>query len=270
MIKIFARTHATHTHTHRKYDKLISLGLNCEISLILLKHFGDMDSSLFQWAGIHASRYINTLNNLQLIFSQDIIEDPNANMWFCPVSKMKFHGKRTPQELLNENGERDEKKIAAERQDTIGRIHHLCEKFTLVANSAETKLYILGLHPTFYDKPKDECVKFLQEFYTTLQHLANNASFLVIIEENMKKQEIMELDNDSTFFIRCIHHFAPSECATSIENINYERYAEIFKEFSPKQILTRKKSYKFDHKNKKSIKSRIKAVLSYLHSIIKK
>lgn len=209
-----------------------------------------MDSSLFQWAGIPASTSINALTNPKIIYSQEIIEDSNANMWECSVSKIKFHGRHFPHELLDKSGNRDEKKIQLERSDTVGRIRYLCKKFINVAKSKDTKLYILGLHPDFFDIPAEEHTNFLKEFYAGLQSISKNASLLVIAKEELKTKELLALDNGSMFFIRFVRQFAPSMDATNTTYMDLEGYNNIFQEFSPNKSFTRKKSYKFNKKRR--------------------
>lgn len=233
--------------TIRVYDRLISLGLNCETSFNLYKFYGGTESSLFQWATVPAANFIEVLSNLSLIYSGKIIEDPKTNMWKCAVTHINFHGKSLPCQLLGEHGQRDKEKVRAELKETINRIRYLSDKFRVIAQSAETKLYILGLHPAFSADLQENTVDFLQQFYRALQHTAKNASLLVILEEKMKTPEKMQLDNNTTFFIRSIDHFAPAQKATSPEEIDMQGYARIFQEFSPAKLTKKEKKYKFEY-----------------------
>lgn len=231
----------------RQYDRLISLGLNCETSYILYKIYGGAESSLFQWATVPAANFIAVLNNLNLIYSGKIIEDPKSNMWKCAVTNLSFHGVHKPQELLDEHGCRDKEKIRAECKDTMGRIRYQCEKFQVLARSAETKLYILGLYPELSPASNEDRVKFLQELFAALQHMANNASLLVLVEKSMQTDEMAALDNDTNFFIRILDHFAPADKAVSPLHVDLAGSAEILKEFAPKKQQIRKdKQYKFE------------------------
>lgn len=233
--------------TIRHYDRLISLGLNCETSYILYKKYGGAESSLFQWATVHAQNLIEVLNNLNLIYSGKIIEDPQSNMWKCAVTHISFHGVQKPQELRDKHGRRDNEKIRAECKDTMSRIRYQCEKFQVVAKSTETKLYILGLYPELSPPTNEKRVKFLQELFAALQHMAKNSSLLVLVEKNMQTNEILELDNDSNFFIRVLDHFAPADKAVSPLHVDLAGSAKILEEFAPKkQQINKKKLYKFE------------------------
>lgn len=230
----------------RHYDRFISLGLNCETSFILHKRFGPLESSLFQWAAVPAENFIEVLNNLSLIYSGKIIEDPETNMWKCAVTNISFHGQHNPQQLLDDHGSRDKEKVRAECKDTMGRIRYQCEKFLIVAKSAETKLYIVGLQPYFCPKTKEECFNFVKELYAAIQKIASNASLLVIAEENQRTEELMALDNDTDFFIRFIDHFASYLNATSFETMDIPGYAKIYQEFCPDKLAKKEKKYKFE------------------------
>lgn len=230
----------------RHYDRFISLGLNCETSFILHKRFGALESSLFQWAAIPAENFIEVLKNLNCIYSGKIIEDAEANMWKCAVTNISFHGQHNPQQLLDEHGSRDKEKIRAELKDTMGRIRYQCEKFQIVAKSAETKLFILGLHPYFCPETKEECLNFIKELFALLQNIANNASLLVILEENLRTEEFTALDNDVNFFIRFIDHFASYLSATDFEKMDIPGYAKIYQEFCPDKLAKKGKKYKFE------------------------
>lgn len=233
----------------RKYDRLISLGLNCETSFILYKKYGGAESSLFQWATVPAANFIEVLNNLSLIYSGKIIENPQTNMWQCAVTHINFHGIHSPQELLDGHGKRDMQKVRAELKDTKERILYQCEKFYAVAKSTETKLYILGLYPLLCPRTNEERIKFLQELFAALQHIAQNASLLVFIEKSMQTDEILALDNNTNFFIRILDHFAPPQKAVSPLHVDLAGSAKILEEFAPKkQQIKKNKLYKFERK----------------------
>lgn len=230
----------------RRYDRFISLGLNCETSFILYKKYGDMESSLFQWASVPAKNLIQTLNNPDCIYSGKIIEEPKVNMWKCAVTNIFFHGKHKTTELLDKNGNRDKEKIRAELKDTIGRIQYQREKFRIMAKSAETKLYVLGLYPPLAHRTNEERTAFLQELFTTLQNMAKNASLLVFVEKSMQTNEILTLDNDTNFFIRILDHFAPPDKAVSEQHVDLAGSSKILEEFALNRQSKTRKHYKFE------------------------
>lgn len=228
----------------RSYDRLISLGLNCEITYQLNKIFGSVESSLFHWANVPAKELISTLKNPALIFSHKIIEVPETNMWRCAVTSISFHGAHLPEELLDENGKRDKEKIRMELKDIFSRIDYLRDKFCVTARSKESKLYILGLNPDLCYNI--EPVSFIQDLFETLQTVAENASLLVIAEENARTK-LSPLDNDKDLFVRYLNTFAPGDKVTNPYYVDLKHAKEIFSEFVPARPLPKKdKTYKFE------------------------
>ena len=83
----------------KRFDHIISLGLNCEISFILKKKFNFVESSLLSWSYIPISSLNDVLKNPQLIFSEGIEDLTEYNMFKCSKTGIAFHGK-TRQVLL--------------------------------------------------------------------------------------------------------------------------------------------------------------------------
>ncbi len=234
----------------RIYDHLISIGMNCEIRYQLRQKYGAIDSSLLEWAVVPPTHLVEVLKNPNLIFSGEIEEYRKWNMWHCKATDIVFHGKKTVQELLGEDGNPDETKIAQEKKDTISRIKYLSDKFINIAQSEESKLYILGVHPDFCKYKEEELRTFVQRVSDTIQEVAKNASLLVItLEEN--KNALNGLDDDNNLFIRYINHFAPYNQATNPEYVDLQRGSELLSEFKPKDIKQDTKIYKFEKEEAK-------------------
>lgn len=227
------------------YDYIISIGMNCEIMYQIKEHIGAVDSSLLSWAAVPAKSLVKVLKNPKLIFSGEIEEWRECNMWHCQVTNITFHGQKAPAELLDTDGKPDETKIELEKQDTISRVKYLIDKFIHVARSKESKLYILGIHPHFCEYKNEELRVFVQKVFQTIQKIANNASLLIIVsKENINV--LKNLDNDTNFFVRVIDHFAPFTQATSPQYVDLRGGKVILSEFRPKNIRKDTKVYKFE------------------------
>ncbi len=196
------------------YDYIISLGLNCEVRYQLGKNYGAFDSSLLEWAVSSPESLARIIENPSLVFSGKIEEMRDYNMWRCKVTNTVFHGKSTVGELLRPDGKVDEEKIALEKRDTISRIRHLSDKFTSVARSLDSKLYIVGIHPEFCKYSGSELRAFVKLISSTISRSCNNSSLLVVtIKENL--DSIKNLGNETSLFIRAIDHFSPFNRATN-------------------------------------------------------
>lgn len=206
----------------RTYNYLISIGMNCEVRYQLKQKYGAFDSSLLEWAVVPPQHLIEVLENPHLIFSGEIEEKRAYNMWRCKVTDITFHGKKTVNELLGSDGKPDEMKISQEKEDTISRIKYLSDKFINVAQSEESKLYILGIHPDFCKYKGQELRTLIQKVSDTIQKVAKNASLLIItLAENV--EALKDLNNDKNLFIRTINHFAPYNQATNPEYVDLQR-----------------------------------------------
>lgn len=230
----------SHTFTH-----LISIGMNCETRYQLKQKFGAIDSSLLEWAVVPPTHLVEVLKNPHLIFSGEIEEKRAYNMWHCNVTDITFHGKKTIQELLGEDGKPDEEKIAQEKEDVISRTKYLTDKFIRIAHSEETKLYILAIHPDFCKYTQKELRIFIQNISKTIQKIAVNASLLVITLDANRKF-LKGLDNDNNIFIRTVNHFSPYDQATNLDLVDLQSWQEILSEFRLKNVRPDMKIYKFE------------------------
>ncbi len=228
----------------KTFNHIISIGLNCEISYQLKEKFGFVESSLLSWAVVNPEKLIDVLKNPHLIFSGDITELVDYNMWRCQMTGMIFHGKKTVAELCDNNGNRDKTKISTERKDTLSRIGYLCDKFVKIAQNNESKLFVLGIHPDFYKLPEADLKTFIRHIADIIKTHMVNASLLVILDKtysvDMKNIETNKL------FIRFINRFAPYDKATDSTLVDLKSGHKIFDEFQPKQIIKSNKVYKFE------------------------
>lgn len=229
------------------YDHLISIGLNCETRYQLKQKYGAIDSSLLEWAAVSPKYLSSVIRNPNLIFSAEIEEDPNVNMWRCKATNISFHGKSKPKDLLDNNGKRDKIKVAKEKEDTVSRIKYLSKKFITIAQSPDTKLYILGVHPHYYsyDFKKEQFRWWVQTIFNAIQEIAQNASLLVICTAEFANM-ISDLNNEHNFFVRTYNNWAPHDKATIPEYVDLQRGKELLSEFKPKDVKEDTKVYKFE------------------------
>ena len=225
--------------------------MNCEIRYQLKEKWGFIDSSLLEWAAVRPEHLIEVLKDPRIVFSGEIKEDRDVNMWRCEITGIKFHGKKKPHQLLDADGKADETKIAEEKADTVSRIKYQVEKFVKVASSDASKLYILGIHPHFCRYKGEQLKTFVENVYKTLEEIAVNASLLVIVSAE-NADAVCILDNDKNLFVRTIKNFAPYNSATNPNYANLEEGGKLFSEFSPKIIKEDNKTYKFEQTHRVS------------------
>lgn len=228
----------------KTYDHIISLGLNCEISYQIKMKFGTVESHLLSWAAVRSKKLVDIINNPHIIYSDEIEEMTHVNMWKCLTTNVAFHGRRLASQLKNADGSRNMEEVAREKEEVISRVKHLCDKFESIGQSFNTKLYCLGLHPSFLDCTNDELADFCMEVYYALVKKYNNVSLLIIAESSTRY--LSALDNGINLYVRFISKFAPYNRATYPEFVDLNKGGEIFEEFRTRYISTRSKVYKFE------------------------
>ena len=121
----------------------------------------------------------------------------------------------------------------------------MSEKFTNVARSQDSKLYVLGIHPEFCKYKGSQLRAFVKLISSTIFRNYNNASLLIV---TIKKDvdSIENLENETTLFVRAIDHFAPSSQAANPQYADLEGWGRVIKPFKPKQIMSDTKLYKFE------------------------
>lgn len=214
----------------RKYDHVISLGYNCEVSFQFFKKYKFVESSLFAWANTETCRnLINALKNPDLLLSQGLREvEP---MYADIATGISFHGKSTRDGL--ETKEQIE-------QELVSRINYLKEKFFRTASDGKKNLYIFKYPPpqTTQDISAD-----IHELYDTLKNITkNDFDLLVILEKKTFPQLSFDIPN---LFIRRVDFYTPVDRVTS-KPYDKKSYGRIFSEFRPAFKLPKTKKFKFE------------------------
>ena len=118
------------------YDKIISLGYNCEIQFRFYKKFKYEETSIFNWSYIKSiDDLIRVLKDFSLIGKKGFKE--NAPLYTCVETNISFHGK-AKWKKIKDNPELIQKDI----KDLSERLNYLKEKFIKTLKSNNKKLYI--------------------------------------------------------------------------------------------------------------------------------
>lgn len=229
----------------KRFDHIISLGLNCEISFILLKNFNFVESSLLSWSYVPISNLNDVLKNPQLIFSEGIEDLAEHNMFKCSKTGIAFHGKNPPSFYTDKKGNIDQSLLLQEKNDVISRVEYLKQKFIRVGQSSESKLYVLGISHYFTQNLKQSLKDIILNCYETIAQSQQNASLLVLLEKNIATADLFDLSN-IYIYIRTLDYFAPIDKATFEEYVDLKNAFLIFKEFVPTMTHTENKTYKFE------------------------
>lgn len=225
----------------RKYDHILSLGYNCEVAFQFKTRFNFVESALFNWCYVNGEQgFLSALNDLNLLLAQGLEEFLAINMWECRATKVRFHGSRSPKELLDDKGNRLEKIIEAELNEVISRIQFLITKQQKLWESYDSQLYILLVKENDNEKAR----KFIQDVATQLSDKNKDADLLAVVRQS-QLNELKQLEN-SHLSIRGISKLTPHNKVTDLAESDLKGWNAIFDEFQPKEILVQNKIYKFE------------------------
>ena len=195
-----------------RFDEVVSLGYNCEISFRLENCFGKINSWPFSWSYIlDRELFIEALNHLEEIFqdSVSICKDPRVNaMVQCDKYKICFHPRG---QYVDENGHVIEEKFFPEGESELkSRVKHLISKFIqLQKDKNKRTLLICGVE----DDGKDDTIEFIKKLDKTIHALfdSNNYILLIVLPKHKYNNEIKGLESKQ-LKIRKIRSFGVQKC----------------------------------------------------------
>ncbi len=223
----------------RKYDHVLSLGMNCETAFRFSLLWGFVDSTPFAWGlFLRAPDLAEAIAHPDLIGSEGFEWAPDFLMWRCPRTKSYFHGQ------LVTSMRRDDIEPAAleaDREDLIQRLGYLNEKFTRILSDDSSKAVVLRLHT------KDALAEDANERVDAIQHAlesrgARNYTLVVVTEETAKGR-IAPSPNRA---VRCVRKFNPGSAVVKEKLGDSAGWKAIFTEFAPAKILKKKHAFKFE------------------------
>lgn len=222
----------------KKYDHVISLGYNCEVSFqFFLKH-KFVESSLFAWVNTETCQnLINALKHPDLVLSKGLREvEP---MWLDIATGISFHGKT----------KRDGLETTEEiKQELISRITYLKEKFFCTVSDGKKNLYVFKYPPIASQYTYciiDRVHSDINELYNVLKDIVKNDFDLLIILEKTFPKTSFDYDN---LFVRYVDFYTSADRVTS-KPYDKKSYGRIFSEFRPAFKLPKTKHFKFEAKD---------------------
>lgn len=221
-----------------KFDHIISLGYNCEVTFRFLKYFKFEEPNLFNWTFSYTiNDLIYALQDFEAIGSKDFaIPDP---LWECNATHIRFHGKADIS-YINNNMPSQEI-VNTDKKNLVERIKYLKEKFLKIAQNDDKKLYIYKIKDTDISDSVNEKINSIIKALN--KHDAKNYKLLIISEEKYSKY----FAKDDSYIYRTVKYFADDNHIpdrkyfdNGWDNI-YEEYYQIKNKNSKK-----KKKYKFE------------------------
>lgn len=217
------------TMKRKRYQHILSLGMNCEVAFRQVVAWGAVDSSLFNW-GLTRSIPILTraIECFGDIFNGNIVRGQEDEIWNCALTGIATHGRTYTEE---------------DREDTRGRMKHLKEKFLKQISDEGKTLFIRRLHDKDLESPtlKEDLLK----LDNALRKLGSrNHEYLLIVE----KRNVKKVPRVRGFYVRTVKMFNPFDDVVNKDIGDYIGWNTIFSEFVPLVKPQKKSAYKFEKK----------------------
>ncbi len=194
-----------------KFDAVVSLGYNCEISFRIEDYFGKLESWPFSWTYVlDKERFLKYFDDLHTIFNKSVsyCTDPRVNsMIQCDESLICFHYRA---EFEENDGSVSEAIFPKAVEELRSRISHLMDKFEGLLNDKNRRtLFIVGLTDNGTMKDAD----FLAALNELLQKKCANKEYVLVaaVPRERWSKELTSLESENVK-IRQIRSFGTQRC----------------------------------------------------------
>lgn len=186
-----------------KYDAVVSLGYNCEISFRLENFYGHINAMPFSWSYvIDRECFPKVLEDRKPLFSGELrlLED---NMIKCETTQIKFHPRY---EILLKNGKITEESLAEATEELKSRVAHLKKKYNDLLNSNKSTLFLMKVE----NKGEIANIQYIEAVLEALRktYASDKFTLAVLMEQKALTSEIQKLESEQ-LKIRTLKCFAP-------------------------------------------------------------
>ncbi len=225
----------------RKYDHVLSLGMNCEPAYRFSLSWGFVDSTPFAW-GLSPvlPTFARVLREPELLGSDGFEWHAKSLMWKCRKTGMYFHGRL----VLEPNSAAPSQDVLdADKADLVQRLDYLGKKFARVLSDESSKALVLRVHTK--DVLRDDINGSLDAIQRTLEsHGARNYTLVVVVERAVRRRVAAAPNR----VVRTVNAFNPGGYVTKEKLGDPVGWKALFAEFAPAKILPKKHAFKFEKK----------------------
>ena len=222
----------------KKFDHVLSLGMNCEPAFRFSLSWGFVDSTPFSWGLFPNTRLLaDVIRNPDSIGADGFSFRNDVLMWKCERTECFFHGR-----LERIGGvDPDKKAIEEDKADLVQRLKYLNEKFTRVLSDESSKAIIFRIHSNeALAKDANERVNAVQ---LALEARGARNYTLVVVTERSAHGRISTAPNR---VVRSVRAFNPGGHVTKAKLGDPIGWNALFAEFTPAKILPKKHPFKFE------------------------
>ena len=222
----------------RKFDQIVSMGVNCEVGFRFFRRWGFVDSSPFVWAqSINLATLTATLRDLDAYCTGEVVFNAK-HMWQCRNTGIWMHGqlKQQPGDPLPPDDV-----LAKDLADLRGRTAHLKEKLLRYLSNDKPTLLVHRLIEA--DQVAEDLPARVAAFERAVADLgARNCKFLFVYE----RRRPCNLTETADRYVRSVKAFNPGNRITWEELGDPVGWHAVFTEFAPAKILPKAHAFKFE------------------------
>lgn len=195
------------------FDKIVSLGCNCEVSFRIEDYQKrPIDSYLYSWCyELDPELFAESLYHMDEILCGPVEVQP-WGMFLDKTWQLSFHGKGRKDQLFLENGELNQEVADQMIEELRSRVRHLTDKFQKLLKSDHRTLFIFKVPSWQEGGSSVSLVRRVCEFLEQ-EYLSGNYRLLVVLEEKNQgfREASGELKKYKKLQIKYIKEFAPDD-----------------------------------------------------------
>lgn len=223
----------------KKFDHVLSLGMNCEPAFRFSLSWGFVDSTPFAWSTCgNPLSLADVIRNPGHIGCDGFSWEASSLMWKCNKSGISFHGKLAidprravlPPDVLD-----------ADRAELIQRMAYLNDKFTRILsdNSSKALIYRVSTKVALAGDVTEK----IEAVQRSLEDRGAKNYTLVVVVERKAKGRIPPGPNR---LVRIVNAFNPVESVVKPKLGDPIGWRALFTEITPAKILPKKHAFKFE------------------------
>jgi len=223
----------------RKYDHVLSLGMNCEPAFRFSLSWGGVESTPFSWSLCSdLSSLAEVLRHPELTGSEGFSFVDTALMWRCNRTGISFHGK---QMLPVDASTIAPELLAEDKADLAQRLAYLNEKLTRILSDESSKAIIFRVHSHLVIK--DDINERIDAVQQALEARGARNYTLVVVTERAVREKIASAPNR---VVRSVKAFNPGNAVVNPKLGDPVGWKALYTEFAPGKILPKKHAFKFE------------------------
>ena len=223
----------------KKFDHVLSLGMNCEPAFRFSLSWGFVDSTPFAWASCgKPANLADALRHPEHIGCEGFSWHAKSAMWVCNRTGIAFHGKlmanSQPADLSPEVLEKD-------KAELVQRLAYLNEKLTRILSDDSSKALIYRVHTKV--AKEEGASEMIDDVQSALEDRGARNYKLIVVTERAARRRIAPAPNR---IVRSVYAFNPGSSVVKPKLGDPAGWKALFTEFSPSKILPKKHPFKFE------------------------